>query len=59
MALRARRRNFRCPSNAPYAVSLLRARRERRCRSAAEESDEFAPSKASAHLALLCLRGKK
>jgi hypothetical protein len=28
-------------------------------RRAAESGDEFAPSKANAHLALLCLRGKK
>jgi hypothetical protein len=31
---------------------LLRARRERPCRCAAERSDEFAPSKANAHLPL-------
>jgi hypothetical protein len=44
--------------DAPHAVALLRARRERPRRRAAEPSDEFASSKANAHLALLCL-GKK
>jgi hypothetical protein len=46
-------------ANAPYAVALLRPRRERPRCCAAESSNEFAPSKANAHLALLCLRGKK
>jgi hypothetical protein len=37
--------------DAPHALALLRARRERPCdRRAAEPSDEFAPSKANAHL---------
>jgi hypothetical protein len=43
----------------PHAVTLLRVRRERPSRRAAQRSDEFAPSKANAHLALLCLQGKK
>jgi hypothetical protein len=38
---------------------LSRPRRKRPSGRAAECSDEFAPSKANAHLALLCLRGKK
>ena len=33
---------------------LLRVRRERPCRRAAESSDEIAPSKANAHLTLSC-----
>ena len=33
---------------------LLRPRRERPCRRAAERSDEFAPSKAKPHLPLPC-----
>jgi hypothetical protein len=33
---------------------LLRARRQRPSDRAAESSDEFAPSKANGHLALLC-----
>jgi hypothetical protein len=37
---------------------LLCARRERPRRRAAERNDELAPSKANAHLALLCLREK-
>jgi hypothetical protein len=41
-------------ANAPHAVALLCARRERPSRRAAESSDEFAPSKANAHLPLLC-----
>jgi hypothetical protein len=41
--------------DAPDAVALLRVRHERPCsRRAAERSDEFAPSKANAHLALPC-----
>jgi hypothetical protein len=39
--------------DAPHAPALLRARRQRPCRRAAEERDELAPSKANAHLALL------
>jgi hypothetical protein len=40
-------------ADAPHAVALLRPRRERQCCDrAAEPSDEFAPSKANAHLAL-------
>jgi hypothetical protein len=39
-------------ADAPYAVALLRARRERPSRRAAERSDELAPSKANLHLAL-------
>src|SRR5262249_48856779 len=38
----------------PHAVALLRARRERPRRRAAEGSNEFAPSKAKPHLALPC-----
>jgi hypothetical protein len=34
--------------------ALLRMRRERQACRAAESGDEFAPSKANAHLALLC-----
>jgi hypothetical protein len=41
-------------ADAPHRLALLRARRERPCRRAAESGDEFAPSKANAHLALLC-----
>jgi hypothetical protein len=42
-------------ADAPYALALLRQRRERpSCCRAAERSDKFAPSKANAHLALLC-----
>jgi hypothetical protein len=41
-------------AHAPHAVALLRARRERPRRRAAERSDEFAPSKANGHLALPC-----
>src|SRR5262249_58409312 len=36
-------------ADAPYAVALLRPRRERPRRRAAEPSDEFAPSKAKHH----------
>jgi hypothetical protein len=39
-------------ADAPHAVALLPARRERPNRRAAEPSDEFAPSKANAHLPL-------
>jgi hypothetical protein len=39
-------------TDAAYAVALLRPRRERPRHRAAEPSDEFAPSKANAHLAL-------
>jgi hypothetical protein len=40
--------------------ALLRARRKRRgCHRAAECCDEFTPSKANAHLPLLCLRNLK
>jgi hypothetical protein len=39
-------------ADAPHAVALLRARRERPRHRAAESSDEFAPSKANAHLPL-------
>ena len=39
-------------ADAPHAVALLRARRERPRRRAAESSDNFAPLKANAHLAL-------
>jgi hypothetical protein len=46
-------------SDAPHSVALLRPCRERPRRRAAEERDEVAPPKANAHLALLCLRGKK
>jgi hypothetical protein len=39
-------------ADAPHAVALLRARRQRpRCR-AAEKSDELAPRKKNAHLSL-------
>jgi hypothetical protein len=41
-------------ADAPYAVALLRPRRQRPYGRAADSSDEFAPSKANAHLALLC-----
>jgi hypothetical protein len=41
-------------ADAPHAVALLRPRRERPCRRAAECGHEFAPSKANAHLALPC-----
>jgi hypothetical protein len=41
-------------ADAPDAPGPLRARRERPRRRAAEPSDEFAPSKANAHLALPC-----
>ena len=41
-------------ASAPHAVALLRPRRERPNRRAAECSDEFAPSKAEPHLALPC-----
>src|SRR6516162_4027501 len=41
-------------ADTPYAVALLRPRRERPRRRAAEERDELAPPKANAHLALLC-----
>jgi hypothetical protein len=42
-------------ADAPHPVGPLRARRERpRGSRAAERSDEFAPSKANAHLALPC-----
>jgi hypothetical protein len=42
-------------ADAPHSVALLRARRERPSGDrAAERSDEFAPSKANPHLALLC-----
>jgi hypothetical protein len=51
----ARRQEY---ADAPQAVALLRLRRERPRRRAAESGDEVAPSKANAHLALLCL-GKK
>jgi hypothetical protein len=37
---------------------MLRPRHERPSRCAAEFSDEFAPSKLNAYLALLCLRKK-
>jgi hypothetical protein len=39
-------------ADAPQAVALLRPRHERQRRRIAESSDEFAPSKANAHLAL-------
>jgi hypothetical protein len=42
-------------ADAPHPLALLRPRRERpRHRAAADSSDEFTPSKANAHLALLC-----
>jgi hypothetical protein len=41
-------------ADAPHAVALLCTRRERPCRRAAERSDDFAPSKANAHLPLSC-----
>jgi hypothetical protein len=41
-------------ADAPYAVALLRARRERPRRRAAESSDDFAPSKPNAHVPLPC-----
>jgi hypothetical protein len=41
-------------ADAPYAGALLCSCRERPSRRAAERSDEFAPSKANAHLALPC-----
>ena len=44
-------------ADAPYAVALLGARRERPSRRAAEERDELAPSKANAHLALPSPKG--
>jgi hypothetical protein len=44
-------------ADAPHAVALLRARRERPRRRAAERCDEFPPSKANAHLPLP-VRGK-
>jgi hypothetical protein len=44
-------------ADAPHALALLRARRERPSRRTAERSDEFAPSKANAHLPLP-VRGK-
>jgi hypothetical protein len=46
-------------ADAPHPLALLRTRRERPSRRAAESSDEFSPPKANAHLALLCLREKK
>ena len=46
-------------SDAEIETAIIALGRERpRCR-AAERSDEFAPSKANAHLPLLCLREKK
>jgi hypothetical protein len=39
---------------AAHPLAPLRACRERPSRSATESSDEFAPSKANAHLALPC-----
>jgi hypothetical protein len=45
-------------ADAPYALALLGACRERPCRRAAEPSDEFAPSKANAHLAPPVARGQ-
>jgi hypothetical protein len=53
---------FRQPADQPDHGQrpLLRPRRERPSRSrAAESSDEFAPSKANAHLALRAYKGKK
>jgi hypothetical protein len=41
-------------ADAPHAVALLRSCRERPCRSAAEPSDEIAPSKANPHVPLPC-----
>jgi hypothetical protein len=41
-------------ADAAYAVALLRAHSEWPYSRAADSSDEFAPSKANAHLALLC-----
>ena len=41
-------------ANPPQPLALLRARRHRRNRRAAEEGDEVAPSKANAHLVLPC-----
>src|SRR5262249_42442502 len=41
-------------ADAPHAAVLLRGRRERPRRRAAERSDEFAPSKANRHPALPC-----
>ena len=41
-------------ADAPHTVALLRVRRERPRRRAAESGNEFAPSKANAHLPLLC-----
>ena len=41
-------------ADAPHAVAPLRPCRERPNRRAAENSDELAPSKANAHLPLLC-----
>jgi hypothetical protein len=41
-------------ADAPHSVALLGMRRERPRRRAAERSDEFSPSKANAHLSLLC-----
>jgi hypothetical protein len=38
--------------DAPHALALLRARRERPSHRAAESGDELAPSKANAHQAL-------
>jgi hypothetical protein len=61
----AQRRDHRgiCPPEAEEGDHeqrpLLRVRRKRAGRCAAERSDEVAPSKANAHLALLCLPGKK
>jgi hypothetical protein len=43
-------------ADAPHPVALLRPRHERPRRRATEHSDEFAPSKANAHLTLLCER---
>jgi hypothetical protein len=41
-------------ADAPHAPALLRAHSKRPSRRAAEPGDELAPSKANAHLALLC-----
>src|SRR6516164_11380321 len=47
-------------SDTRHTFRLLRPRRKRPSSDrAAESGDEFAPSKANAHLALLCLLGKK